>query len=117
MKIREWLRANYDSEQIAEIAKHGCISGVSGLTYYTETVAFHDEHEEEIWDLLEEDRESQGYKTILELIATFGGARDVGSMDQFKNLLCWYAVEREAFYISEGLYDEPEKVKLDGENL
>jgi hypothetical protein len=68
----------------------GC---ASGLVTYDETIKFHDEHEEEIWDMLYDDAEGQGL-TIFALVKGFNGQKDVGSMSQFKNLLTWYAVER-----------------------
>jgi hypothetical protein len=91
--IKEYLLENYEPEEINDMAKYGCSGGVGGFIYYSETCAFHDEHENEIWDLLESMREDSGHKTILELIATFNGSKDVGSMDQFKNMLCWVVVE------------------------
>jgi hypothetical protein len=93
--IKEWMKSEYDQTKIEDIVKHGCSGGIGGLIYYSETIAFHDLHDEEIWDMLYDDAESEGI-TIMELIASFGGQKDVGSMNQLKNLLCWYAVEREA---------------------
>ncbi len=73
----------------------GCGSGAVGrLIYYRDTVAFHDEHEEAIWDLVNEEMESYGETdNIVGFIACLNGAENVGSMDQFKNLLTWFAVE------------------------
>ena len=51
--IKECL-AEYEKQDIgliADIAKHGCSGGVAGITYYSETIAFHDHHQEEIWQL------------------------------------------------------------------
>ena len=96
-KIKQYLLDNYEPQTIKEITEHGCISGIcSGLIYYCDTVKFHDDHEVEIWDMLEDDKENFGEKNILDFIGSLNGAQNVGSMMQLKNLLTWYAVEREA---------------------
>ena len=43
-----------DADEIKDVANHGCIGGVSGFIYYTETERFFDEHEDEINDYLNE---------------------------------------------------------------
>lgn len=87
--VREWDRA-----VIEQVVEHGCIMGcVPGLIYYVDTEAFHDKHECEIWDMLYEDALAADL-TPMQLIASFNGQRDVGSMQQLKNLLTCYAVER-----------------------
>ena len=72
-------------------------SGFGNLIYYRDTCDFHDLYEEEIWDMLEADREEMGYKTIMELIVSFNGQKNVRSLTRLKNLLCWYAVEKVCF--------------------
>ena len=41
-----------DADEIKDVANHGCIGGVSGFIYYTETERFFDAHENEIHDYL-----------------------------------------------------------------
>jgi len=108
--IKEYLLENYEPEEIKDIAEHGCSGGVGGLTYYLETCAFHDQYENEIWDLLDIMRQDFGYKTVLDLIASFNGAKEVGSIEQFKNLLCWVAVEETARDIIEEIEATNEKI-------
>lgn len=91
--IKEWVKENYEPEEIKQVTEHGLVSGIGCLIYYKDTCAFHDKFESEIWDMLGNDAEEHGY-TIIELIKHFNGQKDVGSMDQFKNMLCWYAVEK-----------------------
>jgi hypothetical protein len=93
MTIKEYILENLSPDEIQDVAKHGCSGGVGGFIYYHETSEFHDKFEDEIWDLLWNDADNQGL-TIIEFIKTWSGQKDVGSMAQFKNLLCWYAVER-----------------------
>lgn len=99
--IREWVLENIDIDTVRQVVEHGLASGcVSDLIYYSDTVEFHDKHEDEIWEILYEDARDQGM-TVLELIASFNGQKNVGSMMELKNLLTWYAVERTCFNILE----------------
>ena len=92
MNIKEWLRKGEKEDifLISDIAKHGCSGGVSGLIYYRETRAFHDEHEEEIWDLVAEYAENEGCK-LMELVYRI--TKNAGSIMQLKNDLVWWTVE------------------------
>ena len=101
MKIKEYLLQNYSIAELNGCAEHGCSEGFGTFVYYKDTVAFHDEHEEEIWDLLHGEAEGCGFKSVLEMLASFNGAKDVGDLDELKNLLCWYAVEHFARKIVE----------------
>ena len=80
---------------ISDIATHGCSVGVSGLITYTETIAFYDKHKDEIWGMLYDMSEDQGF-SIPFLISDFKGANNVDSDGTFKNLLVWWAVEQKA---------------------
>ena len=92
MNIKVWLLKEEKEEVflIQDISKHGCTGGFGGLIYYKETVRFHDEHEEEIWDLLHEYAEQEGLKLIDKIAQV---SKDVGSLTQLKNQLVWWAVE------------------------
>jgi hypothetical protein len=94
---------------ISDIAKHGCSGGVSGLTYYTETIVFYDKHKKEIWDMLYDMSEDQGF-SIPFLMSDFEGARNVSDEDTFKNLLVWWAVETKAREIENDAENEPKKM-------
>lgn len=101
--IKEYILESFEEEEIINVAHHGCASVcVGGLIYYNETSAFHDKFEEEIWDLVYSQSEEMGYDNCLSFIASFNGSKDVGSLFQLKNLLCWYAVE----YTCQQLVDE-----------
>ena len=51
--LHDALLAHFsDPEGIKNVAFHGCIGGVNGFIYYSETSAFFDEHEDEIYDYL-----------------------------------------------------------------
>ena len=94
--IKQWIEDKVKDEEInlKDVTEHGCVSGcVSSLIYYSDTVKFYDKFEDEIWDMLEEDANQFGNDNILQTISQFNGAKNVGGLDQFKNLLAWYSVE------------------------
>jgi hypothetical protein len=80
---------------ISDIATHGCSGGVSGITTYNETCNFYDKHKKEIWDMLYDMSEDQGF-SIPFLMSDFDGARNVSDHDTFKNFLVWWAVTQKA---------------------
>ena len=92
--IKEYVLEQFALEEMRDICTIGMVGGFGNLIYYADTCAFHDKYEDEIWYLLEADREEMGCKSVLEVLAGFNGAKNVGSMMQLKNLLCWYAVEK-----------------------
>jgi len=107
MNIKDWIKKNLDKDTIKEVVKQGCKSGVvDDLIYYADTSAFHDAHEDEIWDMVWKSAEDQSL-TILEFLATLNEGH-VGSMYQLKNLLAWFAVEEHCYHLSE-FEDEEEK--------
>ena len=79
-----------DISLIEDIAKHGCSGGVAGVTYYSETEAFHDQHEGEIWQLLRDHADDAGLNTGDMLSHT---SKDPGSLRQLTNDLVWWALE------------------------
>ena len=92
--IREWVTNNIDPEYLEEVVNQGCIAGtVPELIYYADSCAFYEQYEGEIWDRLDQTTCELGYDSILHLISTFNGSRSVGSHDQFRNLLAWWACE------------------------
>lgn len=93
LSIKEWVLEQYDIDEIKDINKYGWSGKFSGLTYYSETNEFHDNHDDEIWNMLHDDA-SDNDCTIIELIGDFNGQKKIDSMATFKNLLTWYAVEK-----------------------
>ena len=92
--IREWVINNIDPEYLEEVVNQGCVNGtVPELIYYADSCAFYERYEGEIWDRLDQTTCELGYDSILHLISTFNGSRSVGSHDQFRNLLAWWACE------------------------
>jgi len=92
--IKEWVTNNLEEGQIADVVLEGCVTGiVSELIYYADSCAFYEQYEGEIWDRLDQMSCDMGEASILHLIASFNGAKSVGSHDQFRNLLAWWSCE------------------------
>jgi len=103
MNIRNWLLSQVDeTEELEDLAYHGAASGAFGpLTYYRDTIAFYDEHEDEIWERASEMADDMGASSTLEFIASLQGARQVEDDATFKNLMAWLAAEEVAREIVE----------------
>ena len=100
-ELKEWFLmpsiteclAEYEKQElglISDIAKHGCLGGVAGITYYSETIAFHDHHQEEIWQLVHDQADGAGLKSgeFLQHIS-----KDPCSLKHLLNDLVWWAVK------------------------
>ena len=92
--IKEWLLDTQDKSTIRDTAEHGCSGGtISELIYYADTEAFYEKYKEEIWQRLSDMADDLGCDSILHLIVTFNGSKEVGSDLQLRNLLAWWACE------------------------
>lgn len=102
------VKERVEPEEYRDVLYGGCVSGTVGsLCYYRDTVAFHDKHEDAIWDLIHTEMQSMGETdNMMQFIASWNGSDNVGSMDQFKNLLCWFAVETIVRQLSDALEEE-----------
>ena len=90
--IKDWLTQGEKDESflISDIAKHGCSGGVPGLTYYNETAAFYDAHEDEVWQELTDAADAAG---ILNGLMLYNICKDPSSLRTLKNDLVWFAVK------------------------
>jgi len=92
--ILDWLLETQDKSTIEDVTRHGCSGGtISELIYYADTSAFYEKYKEEIWRRLSDMADDLGCESILHLIVTFNGAKEVGSELQLRNLLAWWAAE------------------------
>ena len=76
---------------ISDIAKHGCTGGVAGITYYAETIAFHDHHQEEIWQMIQDHADAAGGLRNGEFLQHI--SEDPTSLTTLANDLVWWAVK------------------------
>ena len=96
----DWIFKHFDRGTLKDIVNFGCQCGFPGLTMYRETTALYNQYKDDIWAILYQDAESLGY-SVPELIASFGGAKNICNSDSFENLLVWYAAEKIAYQVIE----------------
>jgi hypothetical protein len=94
-EVKERIGANEEgyASIIEDVANHGADTGFSGFTYTADCVEFFDAHEEVIMNMLSDAAEEFGYKSVPAFVASFGRADMAESIDGYKNLLAWYALE------------------------
>lgn len=94
--FRAWFKANL-KDNARDIARHGADAGYPCITYTSDTVTIFDKFGHEIWEMAVEDASDTGCKNVAEMIAGFGRSDMLdGGLDQFKNLMVWYACEKVA---------------------
>ena len=110
--VAEFLLRGEKEERIliSDVATHGCSGGtISDLIYYEDTVKFYNDHEDEIWEELENTSENLGYN-IVYMISTFKGSQHISDLKTFKNLLAWWICEHIARRISDEREDGSRKM-------
>lgn len=98
--FRSWVMSHFDRETLRDIANHGADSGFNGIIYTNECVEIHDKYAAELWDMMYEDSKEFGCKSVPEFMGTWQRKDMLNDLDQMKNMIVWYAVEKIA---SEGL--------------
>ena len=80
------IKSQYDIDTLRDIVKHGCVSGVANNhIYYTETVQFFDDNEEEIVSYIED---NLGTETLIEMFTNSDA-----HLASYKNDVCWMFIE------------------------
>lgn len=103
--VQEWLDEQKEEDYPsagADLLQHGCQSGmVSDLIYYSDTVKFYEEHQEEIDAMLQELCEDCGCRPD-ELFGDKWDETDpLARQDLNRNLLAWFGFEETARRIIE----------------
>lgn len=91
-EIKHRLSYNDEPDVAKDVAEHGADAGFGEFTYTKDCVAFYEEYEEAIWEMLSEQADSLG-ETVPAMIADFGRVGMADTPDGFKNLLVWFALE------------------------
>jgi hypothetical protein len=84
--FKQWF-AEHLSEYASDIANHGADAGFPHITYTRDTVEVFDQYGDEIWEMA---------VNVAEMISGFGRSDMLCSLDQFKNLMVWFACEEAA---------------------
>ena len=91
--FREWFKENL-AEQASDIANHGADCGFPHITYTNECAQLFDRFGSEIWEMAVEDADDFGHDNVAQMIASFKRSDMLGDLNQFKNLMVWYACEK-----------------------
>lgn len=104
--FREFLKTEL-ADYLSDIANHGCSGGFPHLTYYKDTVALFEKHNEELFEELAQMADNMG-QNVPELIASFNGGAHANNYHTFANLIVWAVAEEIA-------RQETEKLGLESE--
>ena len=108
MTKTEILGVDFDLDECADIAQHGCISGVGGFIYTSHNVEAYDEYEHTIMGELEDWADELGAESAMEMIIDSLQRRDITpTIDTIKECAVWMYVEKIAydFCLEEGHKD------------
>ena len=78
---------------IRDAGTYGADTGFGGFTYTTDGAEFTDNNSALIDGLLQDDADEFGHKSVAEFVATFNRADMADTIDGYKCLLSWYALE------------------------
>lgn len=106
-QFKQWMIDNYDHNELADIANHGCTGGVGGMIYYTETVALYKRFADDLHAIVAEYHDAVGewprYVTD-----------ELGDFTRFANAIVWFAAEWVAHELTQGEYIEETNEELEG---
>ena len=81
----QYMADTYDSDELREIAEHGCASGcASGMIYYSETIALFDKYRDDLFEIMENWQEETGEAPNIRLCDCF---------TSFANTVVWFCAE------------------------
>ena len=82
-RLKTVLDARFTDWEARDVASYGCISGVPGFTYYSETCLFFDKYQDDIEKWLLDNHEF----SLSEI------CKEIESVDLLKNKMVWLAVD------------------------
>lgn len=87
-------------DQLVDIANHGMSAGVSGFIYSSELADIYDQHEDEIWELLDSVADDAGDASGMDFVIkcyTKNDDKAYYSLQDIKGHSVWMFVELEAY--------------------
>jgi hypothetical protein len=91
--FKTWFNKNL-KDSARDIANHGADAGYPHITYTSDCAKLFDKFGDEIWNMAVEDADDMGCKNVAEMISGFVRSDMLGDLNQFKNLMVWYACEK-----------------------
>lgn len=96
----QWAKKTFTKDELKDIANHGADGGFHSITYTSECVNLHDLYQKELWNMLYEDSQDYGYDNIPAFMSTWIRKDMLNDLDQMKNMIIWYAVEKIAHEVT-----------------
>jgi hypothetical protein len=84
--FKQWLSDTYTDDDLYNIYHSGCVNGVSGMIYYSETNDLYDAFAHDLHDILSEYKEMTG--EMPEYVV-----KHLDSATSFKNAVVWFCAE------------------------
>ena len=100
LTFKQWMQAQYEPQELKEIAEHGCASAApGGMIYYTETTDLYNRFAEDLHDIVGDYMQSTGQDDLKYL------SDNLGDAVQFRNAMVWLCAELVAYDLSSALMD------------
>lgn len=98
-QFKQWMIDNYEHNELADMANHGCSGGVGGMIYYKETFDLYQKFSASLHETLNEYKDATGEwpKYVTD---------ELGDDVRFANALVWFAAEWIAHELTQGEYVE-----------
>ena len=96
----EILGQDLEIDQLVDIANHGMSGGVSGFVYSSELADIYDQHEDEIWELLDSVADDAGDASGMDFVIKCYTKNDDDAyycLQNIKEHSVWMFVELEAY--------------------
>jgi len=84
--FKQWLSDTYTDDDLYNIYHSGCVSGVSGMIYYNETIELYDAFADDMHDILSEYKDMTG--EMPEYVV-----KHLDHATGFKNAVVWFCAE------------------------
>jgi len=108
-EVIAWVKGYPEEDQkvlLEDLQQGGCISGMVGpLVNCVDTIAFYEEHKEEINELLVQQEEDLG-EPVLKILNGYDKTDPLCLQRQNQNLLTWYGFEEIANQVYAARYEE-----------
>lgn len=90
--LTKWFD-KYLGEYSYDISKYGADSGFPYITYTLDCVKLYEKFEDDIYDMLLQASEDQGFSNIEAMVSTFNRSELLNSPEGRKTLLLWWSCE------------------------
>ena len=97
--FKEWMSAQFNREQLEEIARYGCQDGYAKLTYDSDTGVLYAQYNRDIWELLDDCAKGTGYSSVLAMLDQTQRFKCADSAS-FETHLVWLAAELVAWELT-----------------